>query len=209
MGRWSPLWNFYLVIFAGLMSLFSLQTWGIAMDDDPIKSVYSYVERAYIRLQAGDLLIRCLEEESTHPIFTLVEGLVLAGPVSINALREILAEADRRKLQVQDDLHQLVKDLSQSLRGYGLRLDGEYREIAFLSLSPTGVLSLMRDQNLIDHEIQAACFRVLKESRDLVASLMSRLVLLEEIENYLQDWLWGIAYQTARQESGLPGSLSN
>ena len=26
------------------------------MDDDPLQSVYSYVERAYVRLQAGDFL---------------------------------------------------------------------------------------------------------------------------------------------------------
>jgi hypothetical protein len=171
------------------------------MDDDPIESVYAYVERTYIRLQAGDLLIRCLEEESAKPISNLVEGLVLAGPNSINALREILAEAEHRKYQIQDDLHQLMNDLSRSLRSYGLRMDGEYRELAFLSLSPIGVLSVMRDQNLTDHEIQTACLRLLKDSRDLVVSLMSRLSLMEEIEAYLQDWLWGMAYQSVRSQA--------
>jgi hypothetical protein len=33
------------------------------MVDDPLDSVYSIVERTYIRLQAGDILNRCLEGE--------------------------------------------------------------------------------------------------------------------------------------------------
>ena len=171
------------------------------MDEDPLESVYSYVERAYVRLQAGDLLIRCMEEESIHPIHNLVEGLVLAGPTSINALREILAEASRRKSQIQADLHQLLKDLDSSLQSYGLRLKGEFREKAFISLSPVGALALMREQNVTDQETQAACLRLLKDSRDLVDSLMSRLVLMQEIELYLQDWLWSLAYQSARLNS--------
>jgi hypothetical protein len=169
------------------------------MADDPLESVYSYVERAYIRLQAGDLLIRCLEEGSASPIHNLVEGLVLVGPSSMNALREILAEAARRKLQIQDDLHQLLKDLDRSLRSYGVHMNGEMREMAFISLSPVGALALMSEQNISDHETQTACLRLLKDSRDLVESLMSRLVLLDEIELYLQDWLWSIVYQSAKQ----------
>lgn len=172
------------------------------MDDDPLDSVYAYVERAYIRLQVADLLGHCLAEETAQPIHALVEGLVVAGPASINTLREILAETERRKLEIQDDLHQLMNDLSHSLSNHGLRLDGEYRRMAFLSLSPMGILSLMREQNLHDHETQVACVRLLRESRDLIASLISRLVLLEEIVSYLQDWLWGLAIQTARHEAG-------
>jgi len=168
------------------------------MDEDPIDSVYAYVERAYVRLQAGDLLIRCLEDGSPQPIHTLVEGLVLAGPESIHALREIVAEAERRKLQIQDDLHQLMKDLDASLRDYGLQLEGEYREMAFTSLSRVGILSIMREQNLTDLDVQDACLRLLSDSRDLIESLMSRLVLLDEIESYLHDWLWGVAIQTTR-----------
>ncbi len=77
------------------------------MADDPLDAVYSYVERAYIRLQAGDVLIRCLDEGNAAPIQQMVETLVLAGPRSIAVLQEILAEAEQRKGQIMDDLHQL------------------------------------------------------------------------------------------------------
>ena len=75
--------------------------------DDPLDAVYSYVERAYIRLQAGDVLIRCLDDGSAAPIQQMVEALVLAGPRSMGVLQEILAEAEQRKGQIVDDLHQL------------------------------------------------------------------------------------------------------
>jgi hypothetical protein len=77
------------------------------MADDPLDAVYSYVERAYIRLQAGDVLIRCLDEGYATPIQQMVETLVLAGPRSMGVLQEILAEAEQRKGQIMDDLHQL------------------------------------------------------------------------------------------------------
>jgi hypothetical protein len=77
------------------------------MADDPLDAVYSYVERAYIRLQAGDVLIRCLDEGNAVPIQQMVEGLVLAGPRSMGILQEILTEAEQHKGQIIDDLHQL------------------------------------------------------------------------------------------------------
>ncbi len=83
------------------------------MSHDPLDDVYSFVERAYIRLQAGDVLIRCMEEGNPAPLHQMVEGLILAGPQSINILREIMAEAGQRKLQVVDDLNQLSSDLGR------------------------------------------------------------------------------------------------
>ena len=65
------------------------------MSDDPLDAVYSYVERAYIRLQAGDVLIRCLDEANAAPIQQMVETLILAGPGSIGVLQEILSEAEQ------------------------------------------------------------------------------------------------------------------
>lgn len=169
------------------------------MEDDPLENVYSYVERAYVRLQAGDLLIRCMEESSTYPIHNLVEGLVLAGPQSINAMREILAEAERRKGQIQDDLHQLLRDLDQSFNSYGLTLTGDLKDNVLTSLSSIGIIGLMRDQNIFDSDTQAACLQLAKDSRELIESLVSRLTLLDDIKFYLEDWLRGVAFQSARQ----------
>jgi hypothetical protein len=125
------------------------------MSDDPLDAVYSYVERAYIRLQAGDVLIRCLDEANAAPIQQMVETLVLAGPGSIGVLQEILVEAEQRKAQILDDLHQL--------------------------------------------KAQATSPELNQEGNEIIGNLEARIQLLDEIETYLQDWVWGLAYQTTRQ----------
>jgi hypothetical protein len=46
------------------------------------------------------------------------------------------------------------------------------------------------------------CLQFLRDSRDIIASLAGQVELLEEIEDFLQDWLWGLAYQLARDGFG-------
>lgn len=112
------------------------------MTDDPLEAVFSMVERAFMRLQAGDVLLLCLEEDNTAPMQKLVEGLVLAGPQSLNALRELRAEATSRKNE----------------------LLGEF-----------------------------------STSEDSLSQLARQIILLEEVEVYIEDWMWGLMYQTAHQ----------
>lgn len=170
------------------------------MSNDPLDAVYSYVERAYVRLQAGDLLIRCLEECSTEPLHQMVESLVLAGPSSIMPMREILAETGRRKAQVQEDLQHVMKGLDSSLRSYGVRLGGNVAGLSLTSLTPVALMAILRQQEIHDHTTQVACLQILKESRDLFDTMAARLKLLEDVERYLADWLWGIAYQTTHDD---------
>lgn len=169
------------------------------MADDPLNVVYSFVERAYMRLQAGDILLRCLEEGHAGPIHQMVEGLVLAGPQSLSALREILAVTDQRRSQAVDDLHQVIADLEKSLKSYGVQLVVSGRAASLARLTPVRFLTMLREQGVTDNETQVACLQLFKESRQLMSSLVTHLRLLEEIEIYLRDWLWGLAYQSARQ----------
>lgn len=169
------------------------------MADNPLDSVYSLAERTYVRLQAGDVLIRCLEEESVRPIQELVEGLILVGPESLDALREILAETSQRKAQVQDDLHQVFLELRTVLEGYGINLEGIAASEELLDLTPLRLLTLMQEQDLHPQVIRESCLQVLQNSQDLRASLEANLRLLADAEAYLQDWLFGLAYQSARQ----------
>jgi hypothetical protein len=171
------------------------------MEDDPLKSVHSFVERAYMRMQAGDILIRCLEDGSTVPIQQMVESLVFAGPRSLNALQETLAETEQHKSQVQDDLHQLLKDLDKSLRSYGVNFTGSGNIEAITGLSPVGFLAYLRAQDIHDDKTQIACMQIVKDSRELIETLSSRYLLLQEIEVYLQDWIWALIIQSLHQET--------
>jgi hypothetical protein len=169
------------------------------MADDPIDAVYSYVERAYVRLQAGDILIRCLEEGNSSPMKQLVEGLVLAGPQSLAVLREMRLEAAHRKSQILDDLHQVFSDLEESLLTYGVELTSLTNARSVIELKSNTFLGMMQEQGVLDAGSLEACLQMLKDSRDLIKSLDCHVVLLEEIEIYIQDWLWGLAYQQVRE----------
>ncbi len=168
--------------------------------NDPINSIYSYVERAYVRLQAGDLLIRCLEDNSSVPIQQLVEGFVLTGPPGMDALRETLAEARRRKAQLRDDLRQLMNDLFSNLKSYGLDFGNDFDEAIIFHDAEFDLPNLLEQQGVFDIETRQSCVRLLDDSKALVENLISRLGLLDEIENYLEDWFWGVAYQSAHSE---------
>jgi hypothetical protein len=169
------------------------------MVDDALESVYAIVERTYVRLQAGDVLIRCLEEGNTLPMQQMVESLVLAGPQSLSALREILAEVGQRKTQVRDDMHQVYQGLEKGLKSYGVRLLGVKNALSVARLTPSRFLTLLHDQGVDDNDTQVACLQLMQNSRGLIKNLRAHLRLLEEIANFLEDWLWGLAYQSAQQ----------
>ena len=68
------------------------------MGNKPASTIYSIVEKAYFRLQAGDVLTHCMEDGTTEPIHEMIQEMVLAGPQSLEALREILAESVEEKV---------------------------------------------------------------------------------------------------------------
>ena len=179
------------------------------MTEDPIDAVYSYVERAYVHLQAGDILIRCIEEGNASPMQLMVEELVLAGPQSLVVLRELRGEAARRKSQVLDDMHQISSDLERSLLSFGVRLTGIVNPTTIKYLRNARFLSMMQEQGVMEEDTQTTCLRMLKDTREIIASLLEHAELLEEIEVYLQDWLWGLAYQLARDRFGDPDYPGN
>jgi hypothetical protein len=174
--------------------------------DDPSDAIYSIVEQAYLRFQAGDILSRCVEEGNPEPIRQLVEGLVLDGPNNISALREILGEANQRRSQMRDDLRQMLVGLEKNLGSYGLHMKGKLNARTISKLSANRFLSVLREQDISDETTQAACMQLLRDSRSLIRKLESHLRLMDEIEDYVQDWLWGLAYQSTHIISSEPQS---
>jgi hypothetical protein len=172
------------------------------MKDDPLEEVHAFVEKAYFRLQAGDILLRCLEVGSPIPIQQVVEGLVLAGPDSIGIIREILVELSHRKAQLWDDANQLLTDFEASLKRYEIELPAIANALAVTTLSPSQFIAILDEQGITDDKRQGACLQIFRNSRELMASLGENIFLLNEIQSYLQDWLFGLAQLSARQLSG-------
>lgn len=169
------------------------------MYDDPLEAVYAFVERAYVRMQAADVLTQCLDEGRLSPLQDLVEALVLAGPDSLDALREILFEVDARKTQLRQDQHQVFSSLEGKLGQYGVRLGKAHSPASLMRLTPTALLALLRSQKVVNENDQIACLGFFREAMDVMAILMAHLYLLEEIETYLMDWMWGLMYQSVHQ----------
>ena len=165
------------------------------MVNKPTTPIYAIVEKAYYRLQAGDVLTHCLEDGSADPIHEMIQEMVLAGPQSLEALREILGETVKRKAQVYDDLNQVTNQLSIILKGYGISLERQGGNQALQSLTEVELSGMLDEQNIVKSTERAECIQVLKDSQELMATLNGKIQLLENIEKYLQDWLWGLTYQ--------------
>lgn len=169
------------------------------MVNRPNSSIYSIVEKAYYRLQAGDVLTHCMEDGSTDPIHEMIQEMVLAGPQSLEALREILGEAMKRKTQVYDDLNQVTIQLSIILKGYGIKLGAQEGNQVLQTLTENQLIGLMDAQDVIEKETRSGCLQVMKDSKEIITTLNNKIQLLENIEKYLRDWLWGLTYQFIRQ----------
>ena len=172
------------------------------MANKPTSPIYSIVEKAYFRLQAGDVITRCIEEGSTNPIHEMIQEMVLAGPQSLDALREILGEASKRKSQVYDDLNQVTNQLSIILKGYGINLEPQVGNQVLQALTENNLVALMDEQGVVEKDTRSNSLQVLKDSQELIGTLNGKISLLENIEMYLQDWLWGLTYQSIRQLTG-------
>jgi hypothetical protein len=178
------------------------------MVNKPTSSIYSIVEKAYFRLQAGDVLSHCLEDGSSEPIHEMIQEMVMAGPQSLDALREILGEANKRKGQVYDDLNQVTNQLSIILHGYGISQERLGGNLAVQTLNEEELLIMLDEQDIVGGEERSGCVQILKDSQDLIAVLNSKIQLLENIETYLQDWLWGLTYQYIKMGEDEPDENS-
>jgi hypothetical protein len=168
-------------------------------EHDPLDGVYSFVEKAYTRLQAGDVIFRCLEEDNTAPIQEWVEGLVLAGPGSLAVLREILNEVDERKRQSKEDIRQVFQDFRASLNSCGVPLNGMQSEHALNHITPERLITIMYEQGISLEETQIVCLQLLNDANDLIKGLETHLRMLVEIEIYISDWLWGLVHESAQR----------
>lgn len=172
------------------------------MADDPLDAVYDYVEQTYIRLQAADMLTQCLDEGRMSPLQSIVELLVVAGPQSLGSLREILTEVYMRRSQLKNDQHQVFAKLENELKGYGFRLGDIHSLMSLTRLTPMAFLALLQSQRVVDETDQLICLQRLDDALDVMKSLDGHLELLDDIEVYLEDWLWSLIYQSAQQDWG-------
>jgi hypothetical protein len=157
-------------------------------------------EMAYVRVKAGDVLIRCLEDGSGAPMQQLVEALVLAGPENLVVLREVLTETNQRKVQVGDDINQVLSGLRTNLQSYNVRMRGLKKATTLAQMKPSRFVTMIKRHGINGLETQNACIQLFKDAQDLAVSLLGHYSLLAQIEGFLDDWIIGVSYQLAHQE---------
>jgi hypothetical protein len=167
---------------------------GIPEDED------GFNELAYVRVKAGDVLIRCLEEGSGVPMQQLVEALVLAGPENLVVLREILTETNQRKVQVGDDINQVLSGLRTNLQSLNVRLRGLRKASTLVQMKPGRFATMIKNYGIVDQDTQNSCMQLFKDAQELAVSLLGHYSLLAQIEEFLADWIMGVSYQLAHQE---------
>ncbi|MGD9091555.1 MAG: hypothetical protein PVF74_01815 [Anaerolineales bacterium] len=177
------------------------------MDDEPLAGVYEFVERAYVRLQAAAVLTHCMENNDSTSMRNLVEDLVFVGPQSLAALREIQAEVASRRSEIGDDKLQIFAKLVDELNRNGVHLSGKQISLSLTRLTPAGFVGLLGEHGVSDELKQLECLRIFEDYLDVLGGMERHLSLLVEIEIYLQDWLWGLIYQSTHQE-GMEDSAS-
>jgi hypothetical protein len=170
-----------------------------------LNKVYSFVEKSYLRKQAGDVLERCLDAGSTAPLQRVVEELVLAGPQSLTILREMLAESTQRKSQVLEDMHQVYIQFALALASEQIQFSGVHTALAVARLSPRRFVEMLRKQGIDEQDIrQVSSLQLLNETRLLIKQLAVQLHLLEDVERYLADWVKGVVYDAVPRGEKLP-----
>ncbi|MEN6408962.1 MAG: hypothetical protein ABFD44_04530 [Anaerolineaceae bacterium] len=172
------------------------------MPDDPsLDRVYAYVEEAYLHKQVGVVLASCMEATSPAPLYEWVQALFLAGPQSLRVMQHILDETHSRKQQVMNDLMQVWDGFVRNLESCGISLGNSITPGRITGMRVNGFRSLLRDQWITDQEVEKTCLRLFRDTRDLVRSLGKHIELLDEIENYLADWMLGLFYASTHEQS--------
>jgi hypothetical protein len=173
------------------------------MLDESLETVFSLVERAFMRMQAGEVLLLCLEKDDTTPIQKFVEELVLTGPRSLNAIREIRAEVELRKDRLQGEITQQFSVLEKQLQEYDIQLTGLPQGLSLRSFEKAGFMQLLRQLGVLDDGRQQECLRLIHEGKEVMSLIARQILLLEEMLLYLDDWMWGLIYQSAHLPAGI------
>lgn len=173
------------------------------MSEQSIHQLYRFAEKAYIRIQLNDVLAECYDDSSIQPFYEMVDTIIVSGPGALDLLREILGEIATRRNQVQDDLHQVVNGLRDNLQSFGVQVRSIQKPLTILKVKPVRFLEILRKQGVTRDTDLTTCLQLLKDSRDLVESLNAHIHLLNEMINYLEDWMKGLYYHSTHSGYGV------
>ncbi len=168
-------------------------------------------ERAYVRLEAQDLLARCLKEDSPEPLRELINELLLQEPPDLDLLRWLMADVHSRWVVLRERLFDTRRQVIGSFQeAYGINLT----EFAppnmleqFHSLSADRLFDWLGvEQHELGADDALLLRAIFEEAVSLAGELAIDLRLLENLSEYLGDWVAGFSAVAART---VPPTLSS
>lgn len=169
---------------------------------DALDDLLNLAERAYLRMQASQLIAQCLEEGDPGMLEELLEELVMAGAPSLAALQEIREEIRAASRTLRREGAEVRKKLSEALAGLGVVVPKA------MSVEGAGMSRLGLGRSLKEQVRQAASGMSLEDRRlvdvlcdeanERVIAIARRLALLRRLDGAVSDWLECVAYEAAR-----------
>lgn len=160
-------------------------------------------ERAYVRLEAQDLLLRCLKEDNPAPLRELIDEQLGQQNPDLNLLRYMMADVHSRWVVLHERLFDTRRQVISAFReAYGIDLNrfapSQMRE-QFHTLSTEGLFEWL---STAGHQLpgdEALLLReVFAEAVALARELVEDLRMLESLNEYLDDWIAGLTALVAR-----------
>jgi hypothetical protein len=170
---------------------------------EPLDEVLTFAERAYVRMQAEQLIRQCLDRGNATPFNALLENLVLAGAGSLGVLREIQEELQAARTHLGSEGLNVRQDLVQALSEFGVQLPqllsaeapDAFRQICRHGLRRDAARAAAHRLEAEDeHLLQEIC----SEAGKRVAGIARRLALLKRMERMVGDWQEGLVFEAVQ-----------
>lgn len=171
--------------------------------EGPVTGLLEIAERAFVRMQAEQLIADCLDRADVEPLNDLVEGLVLEGPSSIGVLREILEEIRttrgslvRESLEVRQELEDTLGEFGAEVTSLPL-VSGPLESPQNEEADPLEKARRKAPEWDLGEEILIA--QVYKDAKDRVSAITRKVVMLSGLEASVKDWFDCLAYEATRE----------
>ncbi len=155
--------------------------------------IFHFIEQHYLAEQAEVLLQQCLEQRTAAPLQNLVERLVVEGPQNLPALQLVHQLVAQRRAQVEEDALRLWEDLGDLLHRRGLHLPAATPWQALLLDAEAFRDRMLTLEGHPEPALLEESLKAFLNARSVLQDLYEAWRLLQELEEDLESWTWGLA----------------
>lgn len=169
---------------------------------NPLDKLLNFAHRSYVRMEAEQLILECLELEDLTPFNDMLEKLVLAGATSLYLLREVLEEVLSAKSILNQEGLGVRQDLMDAFSEFGVNVP------ELLYADGPEAFQQIYHQNIKEHISavapnlsagdEALLQEICSDASERVVNIARRVSLLNILEDAARDWMSSLAYEMLR-----------